>query len=80
MNINNELFESIIKDKNANIKKEDLSRAKNGDISSLLNLLSKDDAKKVTDALNDKEKAKQILSSDAAKQILKIFEKGNGNG
>ena len=56
-----------------------INKAKNGDTSLLLSSLSPEDRKKVTDALNDKEKMKQVLSSDAAKKLLNLLG-GKNNG
>ena len=56
-----------------------INKAKNGDTSSLLSSLSPEDRKKVNDALNDKERLKQILSSDAAKKLLNLLG-GKNNG
>ena len=56
-----------------------INKAKNGDTSSLLSSLSDEDRKKVNDALNDKERLKQILSSDAAKKFLNLLG-GKNNG
>ena len=56
-----------------------INKAKNGDTSSLLGSLSPEDRKRVNDALNDKERLKQILSSDAAKKLLNLLG-GKNNG
>lgn len=77
MNNNKNFYEDILK--NGKINKDAINKAKNGDTSSLLNSLSPEDRKKVNDALNDKEKLKQILSSDAAKKLLNLLG-GKNNG
>lgn len=77
MNNNKNFYEDILK--NGKINKDAINKAKKGDTSSLLNSLSPEDRKKVNDALNDKEKLKQILSSDAAKKLLNLLG-GKNNG
>lgn len=79
MNDNKNFFENAIKGSNGKIKREDIEKAKQGDAASLLNSLSPEDRKKVNDALNDKEKLKQVLSSDAAKKLLNLLG-GKNNG
>ena len=79
MNNNKNFYEDILKNGNGKINKDAINKAKNGDTSSLLNSLSPEDRKKVNDALNDKEKLKQILSSDAAKKLLNLLG-GKNNG
>ena len=79
MNNNKNFYENILKNGNGKINKDAINKAKNGDTSSLLNSLSPEDRKKVNDALNDKEKLKQILSSDAAKKLLNLLG-GKNNG
>ena len=79
MNNNKNFYEDILKNGNGKINRDAINKAKNGDTSSLLNSLSPEDRKKVNDALNDKEKLKQILSSDAAKKLLNLLG-GKNNG
>ncbi len=76
MNNNKNFYENIMNMGNGKIKREDINKAKNGDMSSLLSSLPPEDAKKVSDALNDKEKIKEILSSDSAKALLKLLNGG----
>ena len=79
MTNNKNFYEDILKNGNGKINKDAINKAKNGDTSSLLNSLSPEDRKKVNDALNDEEKLKQILSSDAAKKLLNLLG-GKNNG
>lgn len=69
---NNSLYDAILSS-NKNINKDDLLKAQKGDVSGVLSSLNSADAKKLKEALNDKQKAKQILSSDAAQKILKAL-------
>ena len=79
LNNNKNFYEDILKNGNGKISKDMINKAKNGDTSSLLSSLSPEDRKKVNDALNDKERLKQILSSDAAKKLLNLLG-GKNNG
>ena len=64
------LINSIIASSGGKLNKNSLENAASGDISGLMSSLSEEDKRKLNDALSDKEKARQLLSSDAAKQIL----------
>lgn len=64
------LINKIVSSSGGKIDKKSAENAMGGDINSLMSSLSEDDKKKLTDALSDKNKARQILSSDAAKQLL----------
>ncbi len=70
---NNNFYENIVNNGKGNIKKEDIEKAKKGDISGIMSSLSKSDADKIKSILNDKQKTKEILSSDAAKKFLEIL-------
>jgi len=80
MNINKELLDSVLKNSEGNITTSDILKAKDGNFTHIFSKLSKEDSEKITDALNDKEKAKQILSSDAARKILKMLSGDKENG
>ena len=80
MNIKNEkLLNAILNAGGAKINRNDIERAKNGDISGLAAGLDSDSRKKLTDALNSKEKARQILNSKEARELMKNLL-GNKNG
>lgn len=64
------IINKIIASSGGKIDKESAHNASRGDISSLMSSLSEEDRKKITEALSDKEKTRQLLSSDAAKQLL----------
>lgn len=64
------LIDKIIASSGGKIDKKSAENASNGDISGLMSALSEEDKKKLSDALSDKNKARQLLSSDAAKQLL----------
>ena len=81
MNIDKQkLFNAIVNSTDSKINKDSLNRAKKGDVSELISQLSDADQKKLKAALNDKKLAKEILSSKEAKNILKNFLGGKGNG
>ena len=63
------------------IKKASEGKADERSVSEFIdNNLSDSQAKAVRELLNDEEKTKQLLNSDAAKAIFKKFFGGGGNG
>ena len=56
-----------------NIDKKTIDAARRGDTNAVLNNLSDTDRKKVEEILADQNKLKQILNSDAAKNLMKIL-------
>lgn len=62
-----------------NIDKKTIDAARRGDTNAVLNNLSDTDRKKVEEILADQNKLKQILNSDAAKNLMKILG-GKQNG
>ena len=61
------------------INQETLDEARRGDKEAILNKLNDSDRKKIEAVLADKNKLKEILNSDAAKNLLKILG-GKQNG
>lgn len=61
------------------IDKKTIEAARRGDTDAVMSGLSDADRKKVNEVLADKDKLKQILSSDAAQQLMKILG-GKQNG
>ncbi|MBQ6717678.1 MAG: hypothetical protein IJZ21_00765 [Clostridia bacterium] len=61
------------------IDKKTLEAARRGDTDAVMSGLSTADRQKVNEVLADKDKLKQILSSDAAQQLMKILG-GKQNG
>ena len=61
------------------INQETLDAARRGDKEAILNKLNDSDRKKIEAVLADKNKLKEILNSDAAKNLLKILG-GKQNG
>ncbi len=61
------------------INKKTIDAARRGDTDALMSNLSDADRKKVQEVLADKDKLKQILSSDAAQSLIKILG-GKQNG
>lgn len=62
-----------------NIDKNTMDAARRGDTNAVLQSLNDADRQKVQEVLADKDKLKQILSSDAAKNLMKILG-GKQNG
>ncbi len=61
------------------IDKKTLDAAKRGDTNALMSNLSSEERKRLDEALKDKNKLKNILSSDTARQLMKLLG-GNKNG
>jgi hypothetical protein len=61
------------------LDKKTLEAARRGDTDAVMSGLSDADRQKVNEVLADKDKLKQILSSDAAQQLMKILG-GKQNG
>ena len=61
------------------IDKKTLEAARRGDTDAVMSGLSTADRQKVNEVLADKDRLKQILSSDAAQQLMKILG-GKQNG
>ena len=54
--------------------------AANGDVNALIAGLSPEDKAKLNAVLSDEKATKQLLSSDAARALMKLFLSGNKNG
>jgi len=68
-------------DVNELIKKASNGQADEESVNDFINKnLSDSQARAVKELLNDEEKTKQLLNSDVAKQLLKKFFGGGGNG
>lgn len=81
MNINKQkLLNAILHASGSKINKNAEERAKNGDISALAAGLDEQSRKELNAVLNDREKAKEILASKEAKEIIKKFLGGNKDG
>ena len=61
------------------LDKKTLEAARRGDTDAVMSGLSDADRQKVNEVLADKDKLKQILSSNAAQQLMKILG-GKQNG
>lgn len=64
------LINSIISSSGGKLDKQSLENAARGDMGGVMSGLGEDDKRKLMEALSDKEKTRQILSSDAARQLL----------
>lgn len=63
-----------------NIDKSTLDAARRGDTNAILKNLNEEDKKKIEEVLADRDKLKQILNSDTAKQLFKILGGDKKNG
>ncbi len=80
-NTNNSKFDSTLnKITGGKIDKKTIEAAKSGNTDAVMKSLNDADRKKMQEILADKEKMKKILSSDAAKNIMKILGGDNKNG
>ena len=61
------------------LNKDTIDAARRGDTKAVISSLNETDRKKIEEVLADKDKLKQILSSDAAQKLMK-FLGGNKNG
>lgn len=61
------------------IGKDTIEAARRGDTKAVMSNLSDTERKKVNEILANKDKLKEILNSDAAKQVMKILG-GKQNG
>lgn len=77
---NSNFDENLNKMTGGKIDKKTIEAAKSGNTNAVMNSLSDADRKKMQDILADKDKLKKILSSDAAKNIIKILGGDNKNG
>lgn len=81
MNIKNEkLINAILNANGAKINRNDIEKAKKGDISGLSASLDGESRQKLNAALQSKDKAREILNSKEAREILKKLSGGNNNG
>lgn len=62
------------------IDKATFDAAKRGDTEAVMSSLSDADRRKVEETLADKEKLRQILSSDTAQKLIKILGGDKKNG
>lgn len=80
-NINkNELLRALKNSMGNKIDSKAVDDAAKGNINSLINSLDADSRARLNAALSDKEKAREILNSDAARAILNSLIGGKGNG
>ena len=81
MNISKQkLLSAILNASGKKINKNAVERAAGGDISALASGLDEENRRMLNEALSDKNKAKEILSSKEAREILKKLSGGGGNG
>ncbi len=76
-NVNKQkLINSIINASNGKVSNNSIEKAAKGDLSDLISSLDKESQEKLRLALSNKQAAQQILSSDAAKQLLENLMNG----
>lgn len=80
-NINkNELLKALKNSMGGKLDNNAVNEAANGNMSSLINSLDADSRAQLNAALRDKEKAREILNSDAARAIINSLLGGKNNG
>lgn len=80
-NINkNALLKALKNSMGDKIDSKTVNDAANGNMNSLINSLDADSRARLNAALSDKEKAREILNSDAARAILNSLLGGKNNG
>lgn len=77
---NAKLNETISKIADGKLSKNTIEAAKKGDTNAVMQSLNEADRKKMKEILSDNEKIKNILNSDAAKNIMKILGGDKKNG
>ena len=81
MNIDKKtILNAILNSSDSKINKNAVKKAAGGDVSGLIEGLDDQSKKKLNAALSDKNKAKEILASKEAREILKSFLGGKNNG
>lgn len=78
-NDKDKIIEKILHSKSS-FSKSDLENAAKGDMSGVFSKLNKEDSERIREALSSPEKAKQLLSSDAASRLLENLLGKNKNG
>lgn len=79
-NDNAKLNETLNKIADGKLSKNTIEAAKKGDTNAVMQSLNEADRKKMKEILSDNEKIKNILNSDAAKNIMKILGGDKKNG
>lgn len=74
------LINAILNASGSKINQNSIKKAADGDISALSSQLDEKSRKELYAALENREKAKEILSSKEAREILKKLSGGKGNG
>lgn len=77
---NAKLNETISKIADGKLSKNTIEAAKKGDTNAVMQSLNEADRKKMKEILSDNEKIKNILNSEAAKNIMKILGGDKKNG
>ena len=80
MNNQDKIIEKIVNSSNTNLSAADLKKAADGDMSSIMSKMKKEDSDRLKALLADPEKTKQLLSSDAATKLLSALLGKDKNG
>ena len=79
-NDKNRLAQDIVKASGGRVNSDMAKKAVSGDTAALLETLSAEDKQKLSAILSDEKAAKELLSSDAAKMMMKMLFGGKKNG
>lgn len=80
MNNQDKIIQKIVNSSGSKFSTADLKKAADGDMSSIMSKMKKEDSDKLKALLADPEKTKQLLSSDAATKLLSVLLGKDKNG
>lgn len=75
-----QLAEHIAQASNGKIDRSVVAAAAAGDATKLMNALSAEDRKRITDIINDKAELSRLMNKPAMQEIIKKLSGGNKNG
>ena len=80
MNEKERLIQKIANSNNSGLSADDLKKAADGDLGSVMSKMKKEDSEKLKALLNDPQKTKELLSSDAAIKLMSALFGKDKNG
>lgn len=80
MNEKERLIQKIANSNNSGFSADDLKKAADGDLGSVMSKMKKEDSEKLKALLNDPQKTKELLSSDAAIKLMSALFGKDKNG
>ncbi len=80
MSNKDKIIQKIVNSNNVNFTADDLKKAADGDISNVMSKMKKEDSEKLRALLNDPQKTKELLSSDAATKLMNALFGKDING